>query len=274
MNYKKVFNGILVTLAIFIPKISFAYQDIYNNVFYISASYNPTLSRIKNFTITEPDNLTKKVFGYTKDMNSISIVHNNFNVSNKKFHFSNNLIFAFSGAAGYIIPSWKRVRIEFEVSYEKFNHIADETYSHKNAHKFCALSREDTITDKKFVVVRIDAITDVSLMLNTCLDSKPKSYNTLIPYICAGIGSSITNIIQDHLTPKFAYKIKAGINYSLTSEMLISIGGFYHGTLNKEYNHLPVLQHVELDSAPYVTNANANASISYFGGEIGVRFIL
>ncbi|KJV69415.1 P44/Msp2 family outer membrane protein [Candidatus Neoehrlichia procyonis] len=277
MSYKNFYiRSTLAIIVMLLPNISFATTSDVDKLhgignFYVSAFYNPTLSQIRDFTIAEPGSLTKVVLGYKKDANTIALsTHSNFNVKNFEYHFNNNILFALSGAAGYAVGDG--LRIEFEVGYEQFNTKGGGDYIHEDAHKFCALSRENNISDQRYVTVKIDAITTVSLMMNACYDLI-SSNTSITPYLCAGIGSNIVNVTQSYLTPKLAYKIKAGLNYPLIPEASISVGVFYHSILDTEYKSLPVYHPSSLSTAPMYTNATAKFGFSYFGGEIGVRFM-
>ncbi|KJV65332.1 surface antigen family protein [Anaplasma phagocytophilum str. NCH-1] len=120
---------------------------------------------------------------------------------------------------------------------------------------------------------KISAISTTSVMLNVCYDFYGKE-SSIAPYACAGIGSNFVGIVDSHIVPKLAYKLKAGIGCQISPEISIFAGGFYHRILgNGRYADLPV-KRLFYDESPKGRTKNtavANFSMSYAGGELGVR---
>ncbi|CEH11130.1 P44/Msp2 family outer membrane protein [Anaplasma phagocytophilum] len=120
---------------------------------------------------------------------------------------------------------------------------------------------------------KISAISTTSVMLNVCYDFYGKE-SSIAPYACAGIGSNFVGIVDSHIVPKLAYKLKAGIGCQISPEISIFAGGFYHRILGDgRYADLPV-KRLFYDESPKGRTKNtavANFSMSYAGGEFGVR---
>nr|ADU56850.1 P44 outer membrane protein [Anaplasma platys] len=148
-----------------------------------------------------------------------------------------------------------------------------------------ALNRELTSAEKNKVaglltrtisggeVVEIRAVSTTSVMLNGCYDLQSEGFS-IVPYACLGVGANFVGIVDGHVTPKLAYKVKAGLSYELSPEISMFAGGFYHRVLGEgEYDDLPVLRLVD-DATTNKTKEFAKASfkMAYTGAEIGVRF--
>ncbi|UQD54835.1 P44/Msp2 family outer membrane protein [Anaplasma phagocytophilum] len=120
---------------------------------------------------------------------------------------------------------------------------------------------------------KISAISTTSVMLNVCYDFYGKE-SSIAPYACAGVGSNFVGIVDGHIVPKLAYKLKAGIGCQIFPEISIFAGGFYHRILGDgRYADLPV-KRLFYDESPRGRTKNtavANFSMSYAGGEFGVR---
>ncbi|AHX03225.1 surface antigen family protein [Ehrlichia chaffeensis str. Heartland] len=281
MNYKKIFvRSALISLMSILPYQSFADPVTSNDTgindskegFYISVKYNPSISHFRKFSAEEtPINgttaLTKKVFGLKKDGDIAQ--HGNFDRTDPALEFQNNLISGFSGSIGYAMDG---PRIELEAAYQKFdakNPDNNDTNS-GDYYKYFGLSREDAIADKKYVVLKNEGITFMSLMVNTCYDITAEGV-PFIPYACAGIGADLINVFKD-LNLKFSYQGKIGISYPITPEVSAFIGGYYHGVIGNNFNKIPVITPVVLEGAPQTTSALVTIDTGYFGGEVGIRF--
>ncbi|AHX05015.1 P44/Msp2 family outer membrane protein [Ehrlichia japonica] len=281
MNYKKIFVGsALISLMSILPYQSFADPVTSNDTgindskegFYISVKYNPSISHFRKFSAQEtPINgttsLTKKVIGLKK--NGIIITHSDFTTTDPAFEFHNNLISGFSGSIGYAMDG---PRIELETAYQQFNAKNPDSNDSDSSdyYKYFGLSREDAIADLKYVVLKNESITFMSLMINTCYDITAEGV-PFIPYACAGIGADLISIFKD-FNLKFAYQGKIGVSYPITPEVSAFIGGYYHGVIGNQFNKIPVITPVVLSEAPQVTSASVTLDTGYFGGEVGVRF--
>ncbi|WP_249548959.1 P44/Msp2 family outer membrane protein [Anaplasma phagocytophilum] len=122
-------------------------------------------------------------------------------------------------------------------------------------------------------VTKIRAISTTSVMLNVCYDFYGKE-SRIAPYACAGVGSNFVGIVDRHIVPKLAYKLKAGIGCQISSEISVFAGGFYQRVLGDgRYADVPV-KRLFYDESPKGRTKNtavANFSMSYAGGEFGVR---
>ncbi|KJV69416.1 P44/Msp2 family outer membrane protein [Candidatus Neoehrlichia procyonis] len=269
MGYAKLFIRFIAVISL-IPSISVSAisKPNSNGSYYVSAHYNPTLCKFFNFEIAEAYQKTILSHGYKTDSSVVNELQGtNFNVSNFQFNYKDNLLLAFSSAVGYKKNNGSR--IEFEVGYEKFNTKTDTEYQNEDAYKIIALKRSSYLQHADYITVKIDAITTVSLMANLCYDLH---ISKVVPYACAGIGSNIVHITQNYVVPKFSYQAKAGINFSVNPKTSIFLGGFYHSILDKTYNGIPANMPKNLFCS--FNGVVATFDLSYFGGEVGVRFIL
>nr|AAG24482.1 outer membrane protein MSP2 [Anaplasma marginale]AAN08692.1 major surface protein 2 [Anaplasma marginale str. South Idaho] len=123
-------------------------------------------------------------------------------------------------------------------------------------------------------VIEVRAIGSTSVMLNACYDLLTDGIG-VVPYACAGIGGNFVSVVDGHINPKFAYRVKAGLSYALTPEISASAGAFYHKVLGDgDYDELP-LSHISDYTGTAGKNKDtgiASFNFAYFGGELGVRF--
>nr|AAG31562.1 major surface protein 2 [Anaplasma marginale] len=123
-------------------------------------------------------------------------------------------------------------------------------------------------------VIEVRAIGSTSVMLNACYDLLTDGIG-VVPYACAGIGGNFVSVVDGHINPKFAYRVKAGLSYALTPEISAFAGAFYHKVLGDSgYDELP-LSHISDYTGTAGKNKDtgiASFNFAYFGGELGVRF--
>nr|AAG31567.1 major surface protein 2 [Anaplasma marginale] len=123
-------------------------------------------------------------------------------------------------------------------------------------------------------VIEVRAIGSTSVMLNACYDLLTDGIG-VGPYACAGIGGNFVSVVDGHINPKFAYRVKAGLSYALTPEISAFAGAFYHKVLGDgDYDELP-LSHISDYTGTAGKNKDtgiASFNFAYFGGELGVRF--
>ncbi|SBO29870.1 Major surface antigen 4 precursor [Anaplasma phagocytophilum] len=123
-------------------------------------------------------------------------------------------------------------------------------------------------------IVEIKAISSTSVMLNACYDLFSEGFG-IMPYTCIGLGSNFVSVVDGKVTPKLAYKLKAGLSYKFSPEVSAFAGGFYHRVVGDgEYADLPV-KRLSYDLSPQgrtKETAVAKFSMSYVGGEFGIRF--
>ncbi|QLL67077.1 P44/Msp2 family outer membrane protein [Anaplasma phagocytophilum str. Norway variant1] len=123
-------------------------------------------------------------------------------------------------------------------------------------------------------VVEIRAVSSTSVMVNACYDLLSEGLG-VVPYACVGLGGNFVGGVDGHITPKLAYRLKAGLSYQLSPEISAFAGGFYHRVVGDGvYDDLPAQRLVD-DTSPAgrtKDTAIANFSMAYVGGELGVRF--
>ncbi|WDM85425.1 P44/Msp2 family outer membrane protein [Ehrlichia sp. JZT12] len=274
MNCKKVFiTSTLISLICFLPGVSFSDVIQDNNItgnFYISGKYMPTASHFGHFSAKEEKHDTKKVFGLKKEWDGADIdkskIQEQFTIPNYSFKYENNPFLGFAGAMGY---SMEGPRIELEISYETFD-VKNQDNSYKSdGHMYYLLSREDAVRNgqDKYVFLKNEGLTDLSIMLNACydimIDSIPFS-----PYICAGIGTDLVSMF-DSTNPKIAYQGKLGISYAISPEVSIFFGGHLHKVIGSEFKD--ILTKAPAGSTIDNQYAIVTLSIYHFGVEIGGR---
>ncbi|WP_152539016.1 P44/Msp2 family outer membrane protein [Anaplasma phagocytophilum] len=122
--------------------------------------------------------------------------------------------------------------------------------------------------------IEINSITATSVMVNACYDHDVRMQG-IEAYACMGLGSNLVEVVDKHITYKFAYRLKAGLSYQILSGVSAFVGGFYHHVIgNGVYDELP-LKRIGKDFRKADRNqyeAIANFDMSYMGTEFGVRF--
>nr|ABO36252.1 Omp-1-12 [Ehrlichia ewingii] len=297
MNNKNRFTaiGVALTCLLLLPNVSFSETTIINQPsgLYISGQYKPSVSVFSDFSVKEANVATKHLIALKKSVDSINAEkatpHNqglgkpdNFNIP-YKVEFEDNAV-SFSGVIGYSFPEGPR--IEIETSYEEFDVKNPGGYTLNDAFRYFALAREIESDQNKFqpknansnssnkiyhTVMRNDGISVLSNMINICYDFSLDNLPVL-PYICGGTGVDTIEFF-DSLHIKLAGQAKIGITYPLSSNINLFAGGYYHKVIGNRFKNLKVQHIAELNDAPKVTSAVATLNISYFGGEIGARFI-
>ncbi|WP_249548613.1 P44/Msp2 family outer membrane protein [Anaplasma phagocytophilum] len=123
-------------------------------------------------------------------------------------------------------------------------------------------------------VIEIRAVSATSFMVNACYDLMDAGL-LVVPYACIGLGGTVVGLVDEHVTAKLAYRLKAGLSYQFSPVVHVLVGGFYHRVMgNGEYNDLhvhPLVDYIN-SIARNSGTAVANFSMSYVGGEFGVRF--
>ncbi|SBO32082.1 Major surface antigen 4 precursor [Anaplasma phagocytophilum] len=49
-------------------------------------------------------------------------------------------------------------------------------------------------------------------MVNACYDLLSEGLG-VVPYACVGLGGNFVGVVDGHITPKLAYRLKAGLSY-------------------------------------------------------------
>ena len=281
MSNKKIFSivvPVLICLVSLLPTQSFSVSN--NNKsfgLYFTGQYKPSIPHFTNFSVKEANVETKQLFRLKHNATSIPTdikISSNFTVLYSET-FQENIV-SFSGAVGYLPPEGPRV--EIEGSYEKFDIKNPKNDLIKDAFRYIALAREvsssspQTLFNNKYVIMRNDGISIISIILNLCYDFFINKSSTTSPYICAGFGGNFIELFNS-VRPKFAYQGKLGINHPLSSNVILFVDGYYHKVMGNKFKHLSV-QHIFDDStAPKATSAIATINIEYFGAELGLKFI-
>ncbi|CEG21108.1 Major surface protein-2A [Anaplasma phagocytophilum] len=122
--------------------------------------------------------------------------------------------------------------------------------------------------------IEINSITATSVMVNACYDHDVRMKG-IAAYACMGLGSNLVEVVDKHITYKFAYRLKAGLSYQILSGVSGFVGGFYHHVIgNGVYDELP-LKRIGKDFRKADRNqyeAVANFDMSYMGTEFGIRW--
>ncbi|QJC27908.1 major surface antigen 4 [Anaplasma platys] len=280
MNYRELLVGSLSAMAVCACSLtvsesslaSAANHDatsdvggVMNGSFYVSGNYSPTFPSITSFDIRESGRDSSSVKSYSKTAPTLNISQpENFNQEGHTFKFAKNLLTSFEGAAGYAMGG---ARVEVEAGYKKFAATSDVDYKHADAHQFVGIGREPVFADGNYFVMKIDSITDISVMLNACYDVMHTDL-PVSPYVCAGLGASFVDI-ANQTTSKLAYKGKVGVSYQLTPEISLIAGGFYHGLFDEKFENIPANNRVNFAGEALAT---VKANIASYGFNLGARF--
>nr|QPB75832.1 major surface protein 4 [Anaplasma ovis] len=281
MNYRELFTGglsaatvcacsLLVSGAVVASPMSHEVASegsgVMGGSFYVSAAYSPAFPSVTSFDMRESSRETSYVRGYDKSVATIDVsAPANFSKSGYTFAFSKNLLTSFDGAVGYSLGG---ARVELEASYRRFATLADGQYAKSGAESLAAITRDAVITENNYFVVKIDEITNTSVMLNGCYDVLHTDL-PVSPYVCAGIGASFVDISKQ-VTTKLAYRGKVGISYQFTPEISLVVGGFYHGLFDEYYKDIPAHNSVKF---PGEAKASVKAHIADYGFNLGARFL-
>ncbi|AHC39611.1 P44/Msp2 family outer membrane protein [Ehrlichia muris] len=292
MSKKNKFIVVGTTLAylLSLPNISFS-ETINNSIekysgLYISGQYKPSVSVFSNFSVKETNVPTKQLIALKKDINSVEVDKDAGNGISKPDHFTipytvefqDNAV-NFNGTIGYSFSGGPR--IEIEGSYEEFDVKNPGGYTLNDAFRYFALARElkdnanqpkDKSTGIYHTVMKNNGLSITSVIINGCYDFSLDDFS-VSPYICGGIGVGAIEFF-DALHIKLSCQSKLGITYSLSSNISLFAGGYYHQIIDNQFRNLNVQHVADLNDAPKVTSAVATLDVGYFGGEVGVRFIL
>ncbi|CEI84953.1 Surface antigen msp4 [Ehrlichia minasensis] len=267
---KMLITTTLISLTMLLPGISFSKPIHKENTlgnFYVSGKYVPSVSHFGNFSAKEEKHVTTQIFGIKESWSGSMITDGNrsiFNIPHYSFKYENNPFLGFAGVIGY---SMGGPRIEFEVLYETFD-VQNPGDKFKNdGHKYCALSHNTTtsIASGKFVFLKNDGLSDISLMLNACYNITTERM-PFSPYICAGIGTDLIFMFET-IHSKAAYQGKLGFNYPINPESAIFTGLYFHKVYDNKFR-VPALLAVA-GLLPDDQFAIVELSVCYFGLELG-----
>ncbi|CAI27412.1 P44/Msp2 family outer membrane protein [Ehrlichia ruminantium] len=276
MNYKNTLLGIMLALSL-LPTKSFS-ESISNNdnsqnfKLYISGQYKPGVPKFNNFSAKETNVKTQKLLGLLSGTSRKIDKYKDF--SNTYIPDFQDSSTGFGAAVGYI--SYKGIRFEIESSYEEFQvNIHDNCEGTIEPCRYFALARSvgrrGWPDQNNYTVMKNTGLSMTSVMFNGCYNIMSNKLE-ISPYICIGIGGDFIDFF-DSTHIKLAYQGKLGISYSLLPDVTLFVDGYYHRIANNQFKNLNVLQPVELKYEPKITSATATMNVTYFGGEVGIRFI-
>ncbi|KJV69419.1 P44/Msp2 family outer membrane protein [Candidatus Neoehrlichia procyonis] len=302
MIYKDLFiKTSFVALALLMPFYSSAQvvveeeskSNVQNYGFYIGGQYKPGISIMGDLALKGDLVDIKAIIGLkpeatgTVDADGKTAIGKaletatNFKGIYKPTY--NNSLTGFSGLIGYSMNSG--MRIEFEGSYEDFELKNPGGYTLKDGYKYFVAAYnlksgspdEIDSSGKKYFIIKNSNIVVASTMINACYDFAPDSLGNvgeISPYLCAGIGGSFMKAFDSQYV-KFAYQAKAGVSYFISPSVAIFVDGYYEGILNNKFKDLHYNYYYSTSSTSPLSNIiSATLDFNYFGGEIGVKFIL
>ncbi|AHX04739.1 P44/Msp2 family outer membrane protein [Ehrlichia japonica] len=288
----KLYLNFIISLSILLlPGFAFSvYQN--NNIdgSYITIKYQPTVSHFKNFHIKETDFDSAEPVGLNKYVTNteLSNLSNNFSFimsrQTDSYKSYKNDLLGLGLSIGLLVRNF---RVEFEGSYKSFDIKRLAYYQSKEGHRYFAIPRhllhgfmplKETITsgyNQGYIIAKNNGISIISNIINLCRETKYKSFT---PYICLGVGGDFIEVF-DVMRIKFAYQGKIGINYPITSKLVLSINGQYHKVIGDKFKLLPVLLPVSLKSSGNNNHeqldptALLTLNLEHFSSEIGLSFV-
>ncbi|AHX09281.1 P44/Msp2 family outer membrane protein [Ehrlichia chaffeensis] len=294
MNHKSMFFtiGTALICLLSLPNVSFSGITDNNAIgIYISGQYKPSVSVFSNFSVKETNFPTQQLVALKKDIDSVEVSANADQGISKPENFTIPYIpkfqdnaASFSGALGFFYS--RGLRLEIEGSYEEFDVENPGGYTKvRDAYRYFALARkmENSQSYPKVkessepngiyhTVMRNNGLSISSVIINGCYNFTLGNL-PILPYMCIGMGIDAIQFF-DVLHIKFAHQSKLGITYPLSSNVHLFADSHYHKVIGNKFKNLSVQHVYELQEVPKVTSAVATLDIGYFGGEVGVRFIL
>ncbi|CEI84723.1 Surface antigen msp4 [Ehrlichia minasensis] len=279
MNNK--FFLLYIALILFTSHVSSALVLNDHNSVYFGIQYKPARNHLSNLLIkdnTKKDEPIKtiEVLALKHDatdnlLNSTQTI-SNFTIKYDP-HYENNRL-GFSAIFGYYYN--KNFRIESEISHEVF-HLKNEGYKRVGFEKYFALKfkQQPSLQQYTHVTLINNGISTTSALINACHDVLTRAHN-IITYSCLGFGIDIVDFLSKYTT-KFSYQAKLGASYTISYRTSVFTEIFYHGLFGKKFEQLP-LNYTQQDPTPHqphlLTTASAILSIAYYGGSVGIKFIL
>nr|AAY59054.1 MAP1-6 [Ehrlichia ruminantium] len=295
-NRKLILNTALVfSLLSFLPHQALSIPtnnsiSKYSGI-YFSGSYKLEFPSLDNFSIKETTFNTKQVIGLSKkkEANVKDILGYHVAFNEPYTPTFQDTVSGFSGTVGYSYNN--KLRSEIEVSYEKFDAGIPEGSIYgdyiEDAYRYFGLAREtsyslgsSSLTTPKYnhyVVMKNNGVSITSLMVNNCYQFSTSQSNKILPYICGGVGTDLVQFFNK-LHIKLACQVKLGTSYSLSPHYQLFANIYYHEVIGNNFNKLnPVRIVLPKDTTSTElgnVSATSTLNISYFGSEIGLRFIL
>ncbi|KJV63472.1 MULTISPECIES: P44/Msp2 family outer membrane protein [Ehrlichia] len=265
-----------VVLMLFIPHISLALVLSDHNPTYVGIQYKPARQHISKLLIQDSSPIDiLGIFALKKDLFSdiLTSIKTNSNFTMKyNPHYENNLL-GFSGVFGYYYN--KNLRIESEVSGEVF-HLNNDDYKIADLAKYFAIAYHIDQNNyypqsNEYAVLINSGVEATSALINVCYDVDALKYN-ITAYSCLGFGVDIIDFLNTYFT-KFSYQGKLGVSYPISSKISIFAEGYYHGLFGQKFEN--ILEYHTCDQHhDHKVLATAMLSIRYYGGSLGVKFVL
>ncbi|RZB12697.1 P44/Msp2 family outer membrane protein [Ehrlichia minasensis] len=281
MNNK--FFLLYIALILFTSHVSSALVLNDHNSVYFGIQYKPARNHLSNLLIKENTKASDPI----KTIEVLALQHDktddpltaiqtidNFNIKYDP-HYENNRL-GFSAIFGYYYN--KNFRIESEIFHEVF-HLKNEGYKRVGFEKYFALKFKQPTTQQYTHVTLINnGISTTSALINACHDVLTRAHN-IITYSCLGFGIDIVDFLSKYTT-KFSYQAKLGASYTISHRTSVFTEVYYHGLFGKKFEQLPLNYTqqepptITLPQPHSLTTASAILSIAYYGGSVGIKFIL
>ncbi|AAZ68927.1 P44/Msp2 family outer membrane protein [Ehrlichia canis] len=266
-----------IALILFTSHVSSALVLNDHNLVYFGIQYKPARHHLSNLLIKESKSDVVEVLALkydaigspldsTKEVNNFTIKYNP--------HYDNNRL-GFSVIFGYYYN--KNFRIESEISHEIFQ-LKNEGHKRVGFEKYFALkfAPPSSTQGYRHVTLINNGISTTSALINACYDVLIPAHN-IITYSCLGFGIDIVDFLSKYTT-KFSHQGKLGASYPISHRMSVFTEVYYHGLFGKKFEQLPLNYNANTSppqQPPHVhTTASAILSIGYYGGSVGIKFIL
>ncbi|MCU7611261.1 P44/Msp2 family outer membrane protein [Anaplasma capra] len=123
-------------------------------------------------------------------------------------------------------------------------------------------------------IVEVHSVRATSAVMNACYDFPQIELIGwgAYPYTCAGIGVNFVGLTDRQFQPKFTYRLRAGLNYSIAPDLTAFIGGTFSKIVGADTD-TPVHRAAD-DSSPIGRTrqkVTASFGLQYIGVELGAR---
>ena len=275
MNNK--FFLLYIALILLTSHVSSALGLNDHNSVYFGIQYKPARHHLSNLLIKESKLDTVEVLALkydavsspldsTKEISNFTIKYNP--------HYENNRL-GLAVIFGYHYN--KNFRIESEISHEIFQ-LKNEGHKRVGFEKYFALKFAQSTPQQGYTHVTLinNGIATTSALINACYDVLIPAHN-IITYSCLGFGIDIVDFLSKYTT-KFSHQGKLGASYPISHRMSVFTEVYYHGLFGKKFEQLPLNYNAIATPPPQsphvLATASAILSIGYYGGSVGIKFIL
>ena len=246
--------------------------------FYASGHYKIEFPRFSPISVKykHTDNTEKELTLFTLKENIEASAANlklkeSFNDQSGYTPVYNRNYLGFSGTVGY---SAGGIRVEVEGAFTRFD-VDKQKYKHSDNHRYFALCKEAAMKNSgngDYVVMKNEGFRSISLMFNACYDMIMGN-SSLMPSVCVGIGQDITSFLGA-TNIHTIFQAKLGLGLLISPKTIVFANGYYVKTKDNDFTNLTVQYPVELSSAPKHIDPVVYFYADYYGGEVGLRFIL